>query len=334
MGSFSGQAHGRVSLSADLLSWFRTFSKKEDFLQRIRNNQSAVVTKLKLLFAANKSDVLAFMTPEAGDSVVVQLIVDAQGAKKVVIYGSATACPEWVVALVDACVFVSPEGWSIKKLGGGFFVLAVTSVVIAKKASSWQSKRRVAQAEAAIAKAEAAAEEAKEIAASAQEGSPNKKDQYGLTPLHYAVARGDLTELLRLLKNGANPNIQDKEGNTALHYALAFYTDEAILSLIPEQIISMINTLNSFGANLNILNTHGCTAAHEVFMRRFNTIEGNMLILKKLRELGANFDIKGVGGYYKGKSVNDILNEGRSPLSFYFKTKLDKLRCLIRNLLN
>jgi hypothetical protein len=127
MGDVSGQIQKRVRVSADALRWLKVFSKKEDFAQRIKNGENAAATELTLLFAAGESQAIAFMTPETDDSVVVQLIVDAQGAKKVVVYAVSPACPEWVAALVDAAVIAAQKGWSLEKLSavfGGFLFLA------------------------------------------------------------------------------------------------------------------------------------------------------------------------------------------------------------------
>ncbi len=41
------------------------------------------------------------------------------------------------------------------------------------------------------------------------------------TPLHEAAKAGNIAELRRLLKEGANPNVQDAELNTPLHKALS-----------------------------------------------------------------------------------------------------------------
>ena len=49
----------------------------------------------------------------------------------------------------------------------------------------------------------------------------NTKDRRGMSPLHVAVSRGDLSIVLFLVKSGCNINIKDKDLNTALHVAAA-----------------------------------------------------------------------------------------------------------------
>ena len=65
----------------------------------------------------------------------------------------------------------------------------------------------------------------------------NKKNEFGYTPLHMALA-GENKEMAELLlNNGADPRIQDKNGSTALHYAYERnMTDIAkkIIDMFPE----------------------------------------------------------------------------------------------------
>lgn len=50
-----------------------------------------------------------------------------------------------------------------------------------------------------------------------EQGVPvNAQNQYGYTPLHYAVREHNADAVLALLKAGANPHIRDEEGCTAL----------------------------------------------------------------------------------------------------------------------
>ena len=50
-----------------------------------------------------------------------------------------------------------------------------------------------------------------------EQGVPvNAQNQYGNTPLHYAVREHNADAVLALLKAGANPHIRDEEGCTAL----------------------------------------------------------------------------------------------------------------------
>ena len=49
---------------------------------------------------------------------------------------------------------------------------------------------------------------------------PNNVDNFGQTPLHYAVRMGNKRALELLLEGGANPNAKETSyGNTPLHFA-------------------------------------------------------------------------------------------------------------------
>jgi glucan biosynthesis protein C len=62
---------------------------------------------------------------------------------------------------------------------------------------------------------------------------PTSVDDFGQTPLHYAVRNGNKIALSMLLKAGANPNAADAEyGNTPLHYAATLGNDDIIQKLI------------------------------------------------------------------------------------------------------
>ena len=62
---------------------------------------------------------------------------------------------------------------------------------------------------------------------------PDGVDQFGLTPLHYAVKKGNKTALNQLLQARANPNISESShGNTPLHYAAVLGDVSAIKNLV------------------------------------------------------------------------------------------------------
>ena len=63
--------------------------------------------------------------------------------------------------------------------------------------------------------------------------NPNSIDNFGLTPLHYAVKNNNKTAIRLLLKAGANPNASETSyGNSPLHYAATLGVEEFIRPLV------------------------------------------------------------------------------------------------------
>ena len=63
--------------------------------------------------------------------------------------------------------------------------------------------------------------------------NPNSVDNFGLTPLHYAVKNDNKTAIRLLLKAGANPNASETSyGNSPLHYAATLGVEEFIRPLV------------------------------------------------------------------------------------------------------
>lgn len=51
-------------------------------------------------------------------------------------------------------------------------------------------------------------------------GDMNKKDEFGLTPLHCAIAEHNIDVASFLINNGADVVSQDNDGKTPLHYSI------------------------------------------------------------------------------------------------------------------
>jgi len=78
---------------------------------------------------------------------------------------------------------------------------------------------------------------------------PMSRDDFGQTPLHYAVRNGNKVTLGALLKAGADPNAADTEyGSTPLHLAAALEADDLIYILVAAGGDSMLARKNGENA--------------------------------------------------------------------------------------
>jgi ankyrin repeat protein len=146
----------------------------------------------------------------------------------------------------------------------------------------------------------------------------NKTDDYGRTPLYYAVSHG-YTDIVRLLlEKGANINKAEYEGETPLY--LACY----------EANVDIVRLLLEKGANINKANIYGYTP---LYAACYNDDEDNIEIVRLLLEKGA--DINKANQYgetplyiasekgneeivrlllEKGANINKATDNGSTPL--------------------
>ena len=115
------------------------------------------------------------------------------------------------------------------------------------------------------------------------------EEKYGRTPLHKAVATGDIEKVKNLLSGGADPNVKDTFGRTPLHYA-AFKGEVEIAKILLKH-----------GADLNVIeDSKGWTPLF------FSSYAGHREFSDFLVEHGADSDIldkkgKKAEDYEKGK---------------------------------
>lgn len=144
----------------------------------------------------------------------------------------------------------------------------------------------------------------------------NTIDAKGRTPLMWAAARGDTSNVQTLLDHGADPNVSDVTGNTALLRAATAYSPSVIVPLLDA------------GAEVNWTSEQGYTMLH------YASYYGNHAdILTPMLERGAQIEAKDSYGWTPlactseydheesaaelirhGANVNTRCNAGWTPL--------------------
>ncbi len=134
----------------------------------------------------------------------------------------------------------------------------------------------------------------------AQGADVNARDTMGVSPLHFAAARGDKEIAEHLISKGANVNAVDNIWkNTPLHTAARFGRS------------NIIEVLVSKGADLNAKYISGHTPLHVA------AIEGNSEALKTL--------------IIKGANINSQDKAGKTPLDWAIECKNEDVEKLLRS---
>ena len=108
--------------------------------------------------------------------------------------------------------------------------------------------------------------------------SINIKDDYGFTPLHFAVTNNDPKKINVLLQMGANVNAKSHYGFTPIYYAVGKHSD-----------LEVVNLLIESDAKVNIKNRDGITPLHYA---AWGTAEK----IKSLLKAGANPNVTSKSG--------------------------------------
>ena len=108
--------------------------------------------------------------------------------------------------------------------------------------------------------------------------SINIRDDYGFTPLHFAVTNNDPKKINILLQMGANVNAKSHYGFTPIYHAVGKHSDLKVTNLLIES-----------GAKVNIKNRDGITPLHYAAWGTAEKIES-------LLEAGANPNVTSKSG--------------------------------------
>eukprot|EP00944_MAST-04C_sp_MAST-4C-sp1_P012559 g12559.t1 len=137
-----------------------------------------------------------------------------------------------------------------------------------------------------------------------QGADPNKKNKYGITPLHQAAREGHTEVCKLLLEKGADPNKAKNNGSTPLHWA-AYDGHTEVAKLLLDK-----------GADPNIANKWGLTPLH------YAADKGHTEVVKLLLEKGAD----------PNPVVTSFWVKGKTPLLIAIEhDKIDVVKLLLEN---
>lgn len=110
----------------------------------------------------------------------------------------------------------------------------------------------------------------------------NKKDDYGNTPLHYALLTGNDEYAINLIGSGADVNSFNNHRLTPLHIAALFNDEELVSELIKSN------------ANVNLKGNTGYTPLHIASELNFNEIAKELLLADAKKSLKTDQDLKAI----------------------------------------
>lgn len=110
----------------------------------------------------------------------------------------------------------------------------------------------------------------------------NKKDDYGNTPLHYALLTGNDEYAINLIGSGADVNSFNNHRLTPLHIAALFNDEELVSELIKGN------------ANVNLKGNTGYTPLHIASELNFNEIAKELLLADAKKSLKTDQDLKAI----------------------------------------
>ena len=133
--------------------------------------------------------------------------------------------------------------------------------------------------------------------------APTKKDDYGLTPLHRAVVKGDIELVKSLLEKGAEVDSTDNAGRTPLHYAAGASFGSANPQV---RTVDMVQCLLDNRANVNVQDNIGWTPLHYAAFTRNRTLV-SLPIVSLLIDREANPSLVDIRGYTPYSLVEETI---------------------------